>query len=98
MDVKSANKTGIPLTMAQRNKLKFNHGITGEQYYKMFEQQKGCCAICGKHQIKFKKRLVVDHNHNTKQIRGLLCHNCNVSLGLVGESIETLRNMVEYLK
>jgi len=35
------------------------------------------CAICGKLSSEFKKRLSVDHNHRTGQIRGLLCFKCN---------------------
>lgn len=43
----------------------------------LFVKQKGCCAICGKHQREFKRRLNVDHNHKTGQVRGLLCYRCN---------------------
>lgn len=57
--------------------LKKNYGITPEQWDEMFENQKGCCAICDRHQDMFKKRLAVDHNHETGEIRGLLCAYCN---------------------
>lgn len=42
-----------------------------------FKKQKGRCAICGKHQSEFKKRLALDHSHKTGQLRGLLCFYCN---------------------
>jgi hypothetical protein len=47
----------------------------------MFEDQKGCCGICKRHQSEFKKRLGVDHNHSTGKIRKLLCDRCNLGLG-----------------
>jgi hypothetical protein len=37
----------------------------------------GCCEICGS-----EKNLRVDHNHATKQLRGVLCHRCNVGIHL----------------
>lgn len=48
------------------------YGITKEQYLVMLTKQNGCCAICGKG-----KPLVVDHDHKTKAVRGLLCKQCN---------------------
>ena len=50
----------------------------------MFEAQGGCCAICkrvSKNPRDSKRPLVVDHCHKTNKVRGLLCHNCNLTLG-----------------
>lgn len=58
-------------------RLKMVYGITIEQWDELFERQKGCCAICGRHQSQFKKRLAVEHNHQTKEIQGLCCTFCN---------------------
>lgn len=58
----------------------FNFGITREQYDDILRRQKGCCAICGRHSDEFTKRLAVDHDHHTKEIRGLLCSYCNRSI------------------
>lgn len=56
--------------------LKAEYNLTVEQWSKMFQDQKGLCAICeGKG-----KKLVVDHCHATGTTRGLLCHNCNRGL------------------
>ena len=44
------------------------------------------------------KRLVVDHNHTTGQVRGLLCHSCNVALGAVKEQEDILMACISYLK
>lgn len=80
------------------NKLKFNYGITLEQYNQIFEQQQGRCAICGIEQIKTMKRFAVDHNHITNKVRGLLCNRCNLAIGLFEDSIVGLNKAVEYLK
>jgi hypothetical protein len=44
------------------------------------------------------ERLVVDHNHKTGMIRGLLCHRCNTGLGHFEEKIDLLHNAIEYLR
>jgi len=61
--------------------LRKNYGITIDDYNKMFEEQNGCCKLCGRHQSEQKFRLCVDHNHETGRVRGLLCTRCNVGLG-----------------
>jgi len=63
----------------------------------MFEEQNGCCAICKKHQIEFKKKLHVDHNHKSGQVRGLLCHNCNLAIGRLQESPTIIASALEYV-
>ena len=63
----------------------------------MFEEQNGCCAICQKHQSKFSKALNVDHDHETGEIRSLLCENCNRGLGLFYENPKNLLNAIIYL-
>ena len=57
--------------------LKKMYGITEEDYEKMFEAQDGKCAVCLKPESSFKRKLSVDHNHETGEIRGLLCTHCN---------------------
>ena len=61
--------------------LKYEYGITLDDYNKMFNEQEGKCAICQRHQNELKKILYVDHDHKTGEVRGLLCKNCNVALG-----------------
>ncbi len=76
--------------------LRRRFNITLEQYDKMFEEQNGVCAVCGLPEIT--KRLAVDHNHDTGEIRGLLCDRCNFTLGLVSENVDTLQNAINYLQ
>jgi hypothetical protein len=66
--------------------LKAKYGITLECYEEMHDEQKGLCAICGNPEsaasnIGGEKLLAVDHNHETGEVRGLLCQACNVGLG-----------------
>lgn len=85
----------IKLAPKKRDRnLKSNYGISSEDYEQMVVKQNGICAICGQLPI---ARLHVDHNHRTKQIRGLLCNNCNRGLGLYGDSIEILTKAIQYL-
>ena len=64
-------------TMNHGRAMKYLYGITSDNYNQLFQQQKGHCAICGKHQSKLKRRLDIDHNHKTGKVRGLLCNYCN---------------------
>ena len=62
----------------------------------MLHAQGGVCAICNR-LSKNGKRLVVDHCHRTKVVRGLLCHNCNLTLGKYEDNPQWLIRMVDYL-
>jgi hypothetical protein len=77
------------------------YGITVEEYDKMVIKQKGLCAICGNPETAIQsgkiRELNVDHNHNTGEIRGLLCRNCNCALGLLDDDIDVLLKAVKYL-
>lgn len=78
--------------------LKRKYGISLDQYNKMFADQKGCCAICGKHQIEFAKGLAVDHDHATGAVRSLLCVNCNLGVGCFRDNTELLKMAIAYLE
>jgi Autographiviridae endonuclease VII len=59
--------------------LRHRFGISVEEYDELFEEQDGKCAIC--ESVPSNTRLAVDHDHQTNEIRGLLCHPCNRLLG-----------------
>jgi len=61
----------------------------------MFVEQGGCCKICRKPPKK--NRLAVDHDHETKIVRGLLCLRCNYALGGF-DSLLLAERVVEYLR
>ena len=74
--------------------LKSLYGITVEQYNEVYSEQEGKCAICHS----WFPVLGVDHNHNTKRIRGLLCRQCNLVLGNSKENILVLESAIKYLQ
>lgn len=66
-------------------------------YENLLEKQNNACAICGITVEENGKKLVVDHNHETLQVRGLLCHYCNSGLGFFKDSPTRLSIAIEYL-
>ena len=82
--------------------LKANFGLTLEEYDMRLSSQNGVCAICGNPETSLRrgsiKSLDVDHNHETGQIRGLLCSACNASLGLMREDPARLEAMIRYIE
>lgn len=74
------------------------YGVTPEIVEQIFESQGRCCAICKGDSPGFKKKTwSVDHNHVTNQVRGILCHHCNVMLGYSKDSVETHKAAIAYL-
>jgi len=67
-------------------------------YFSKLDEQSGCCEICGKHVSALRRRLDLDHNHITLQLRGLLCENCNKRIGLCWENIVILKKTIRYLE
>lgn len=62
-----------------RRHLRYKYGLTQQDYDDLLASQNGVCAICGK--PPGKRRLHIDHCHQTELIRGLLCTGCNTRLG-----------------
>lgn len=70
------------------------HGISHSEYDALISSQTSC-AICG--QVEDNRRLVVDHDHATGKVRGLLCNKCNTALGLFKDDPELLSRAIEYI-
>ncbi len=60
----------------RRISLRKLYGLTNEQIEALDSLRDDGCMICG--ELKY---LCVDHNHETGEIRGLLCVHCNSCLG-----------------
>jgi len=74
------------------------YGITLEQLEALEEACNHQCQICGMHEKDAPKgRLHVDHCHETGQVRGLLCCNCNQGLGKFQDKVALLNRASEYL-
>lgn len=65
-----------------------------EQILALEKEQEDKCALCRKQA----KRLVVDHCHDSRRIRGLLCVRCNTALGALGDTEEAAQRLASYLR
>jgi DNA-directed RNA polymerase subunit RPC12/RpoP len=78
-----------------RKDLKQKHGSPDDSYI---------CPICLRSASEIKKsggnayHWVIDHDHETDQFRGYLCHNCNRGLGIFRDNLETLKLAINYLE
>ncbi len=69
-----------------RKRVLRQHGLTPEQFDRMLAEQNNQCAICGSEDPKhWCENLLVDHDHKTDEVRGLLCSNCNRAVGLMDD-------------
>lgn len=79
--------------------LKHKYGISYLEFENLLKSQNCKCKICKTPDPgKYKKYFSVDHCHKTNEIRGLLCHTCNVGLGSFKDRIELLAEAINYLK
>ncbi len=81
------------LEYQQNYHLKYKYNISKSDYDLMFMQQQGKCYICQDSS----QKLIVDHNHKTKQVRKLLCNNCNAMIGFSKENSDTLKVAAAYV-
>ena len=76
--------------------------ITEREYQTLYELQHGVCAICHevethRHRDGSVRLLVVDHDHATGKVRGLLCATCNLMLANARDNPTFLKEAVAYL-
>lgn len=82
-----------------RNNIKARYGLTLEEFEEILELQGGVCAICKQpEKDRYKRRLCVDHDHETGKVRGLLCHMCNTALGKFSDDPDRLDAAAAYLR
>lgn len=73
------------------------YGVTPDQYAGLLLAQDGRCAICATGTPGGRGNWHVDHDHDSGKVRGLLCTNCNVGLGMFKDDIERMRAAIAYL-
>ena len=76
--------------------IKHRYGMTKDQYHELFKKQGKRCPIC-KTTNPGKGGFVVDHDHVTGRVRGILCAPCNLALGIFEDSTKTLARAINYL-
>lgn len=75
------------------------YGIGIEWYKAVLSLQDNRCAICGTDDPGGRSNVFhIDHNHETGELRGLLCYNCNTALGYLKDRTDVLAKAIEYLK
>jgi hypothetical protein len=80
-------------------RLNKNFSMSKEEYDIILINQNNKCATCEKmFDNSNASKICVDHDHKTNKVRGLLCFNCNTTLGKVHDNIRTLTNMIKYLE
>lgn len=77
--------------------LKRFFGLTIVEYDRMLRAQNGGCAACGGQNVAG-RRLAVDHDHKTGEVRGLLCHHCNAAIGHIEENVGRLLQLIAYVE
>lgn len=89
-ECRNSNRRGKRQLEGKKHRAK-QYGLSVEQYEAYFLE--ASCGICG-----IKDDLVLDHNHETGEVRGVLCGKCNRGLGLFNDNIEDLKGAIEWLE
>ncbi len=83
-------------------KLWHKYGMRPVDYWRLFAQQEGVCGVCGEPETVMQKgkiiKLAVDHNHETGEIRGLLCNRCNLMTGVSSDDPELLETGATWIR
>lgn len=99
--VRAQEKHKKPETRAymRESLLQRKYGISSSEYDELLAAQDGVCAICKLDNRDSRGRsMPVDHDHETGEVRGVLCDHCNRALGLLGDNPEVLRAAADYLE
>lgn len=86
---------------SRKYNLPAKYGITSGEFSKKLllqESKCACCDIAFEFDGKPSLRPCVDHNHQTDEVRDLLCGKCNLAAGNVGDSSDKALKLANYLK
>jgi hypothetical protein len=68
------------------------YGISQEIYDNLLKKFDGLCHCC-----QVKQATAIDHCHDSNKVRGLLCQECNLGIGLLGDNLKNVQAAVRYL-
>ena len=77
--------------------LRLLYGISLKEFDALLAKQGGGCAACGTSNWN-SRGPVVDHDHSTGRVRGILCHNCNCGSGMLGDDPARVEKLLAYLR
>lgn len=92
---KARRDAGLNQERERWYKIRKKYGISREDWEWLWTQQDGRCATCRIDLTTVK--VCVDHDHQTNEVRGLLCNECNHGLGKFNDDPETLMRAAQYL-
>lgn len=83
-------------------RMRSKYGLTIGKHAQMFSDQGGLCAICRDPARSSKTSehgsgLVIDHDHETGEVRGLLCARCNAAIGLLDDNAGWMHGAATYV-
>jgi len=94
----SGNSSGYCSSCATGRKYK----MSAAEYDALHAEQGGLCAICRRaEKIENggrRRRLCIDHDHGSGEVRGLLCGTCNSGLGQFYDDPERLEAAAAYIR
>lgn len=73
--------------------LSVQYKIPQNEIQQAINKANGICEIC-----RNEAKLQLDHCHSTNKLRGMICKNCNLTLGRLGDNMNSITKFVEYLK
>lgn len=77
-----------------KSHLKRRYGLTIEEFNLMLINQNNNCKLCNEPLV---KNSVIDHCHDTLNVRGVIHQKCNMLIGLVNDDIIMLQKAINYL-
>jgi hypothetical protein len=92
------NETSDRALKNSYNLKKYLYGISKEDYLALVEKQGYKCASCGDDATGAEHTLHIDHDHQTNEIRGLLCAGCNTALGWLHDDVTRIEKLAKYIR
>jgi hypothetical protein len=84
----------------RKRNLKRRYGVDYNEYIQLHNEQEGRCKICTDFiytERNSDNQAVVDHDHETGEVRGLLCRDCNTGIGMLKDDANILESAIKYL-
>jgi len=74
------------------------YGMTVGDFIKLMREQDWECPVCSRNFLNWALKPVIDHDHLTGEVRGILCAQCNTGIGLLCDELVIVERAVTYLK
>ena len=99
-DISLKNKTyNYIVSKKYLSHIKRVYGVSKEYYNSLISKNKNKCGICGNtFTYKYPNKPCIDHNHETKKIRGLLCFKCNTAIGFFNDNSKVITMGINWIK